>query len=470
MAEKISNIYKTVNLNLNEEDFISASLVVTEEDRKYYSEKYGRDLVLYREVLELSNKYGINPENIYFTEYGKGIANYLYFNFPVLVEITAFNDDYFGMFKFHERIIFQEKHYKKCMEENNFEEIISLADNRLRVMAINKLYDNIPDDQKYTWMMEVYTLEDYGFTSFREGLVEDAFSKRTEEHKRNLKKNLNSIEDGEELTIYRGQGTESTPIEETHSWTLSYNVACRFSNNFGMNGEVYSAKVKKADVIDYVTDRKEEEIIARPRDVYDVKPLGIIKTEEELDKLNKNFLMGRYHSAIASFNDEWFLHPNGIHGKSHMQRVLLHVLSLSLEKELDDFNQEILIAAALYHDIGRINDDVDDSHGKRSWVKMQEEGIIEMLESEYALYEEEQRVLQFIVENHCLDDDYVWAQLDEVELYSYSKEEVKMLTSIFKDADGLDRVRLGDLESKYLRTEEAKKRINFANSLLRAIK
>jgi len=39
------------------------------------------------------------------------------------------------------------------------------------------------------------------------------------------------------------------------------------------------------------------------------------------------------------------------------------------------------------------------------------------------------------------------------------------LTSQLKDADGLDRVRLGDLDIRYLRNPEAKEMVGFAKAL-----
>jgi hypothetical protein len=39
------------------------------------------------------------------------------------------------------------------------------------------------------------------------------------------------------------------------------------------------------------------------------------------------------------------------------------------------------------------------------------------------------------------------------------------LTSLLKDADGLDRVRLGDLDARYLRNREAHDMVGFTESL-----
>ena len=46
------------------------------------------------------------------------------------------------------------------------------------------------------------------------------------------------------------------------------------------------------------------------------------------------------------------------------------------------------------------------------------------------------------------------------------RDEVQFLLQYFKDADGLDRVRLGDLNTKYLRTETAKRMTLVAQQIL----
>ena len=42
------------------------------------------------------------------------------------------------------------------------------------------------------------------------------------------------------------------------------------------------------------------------------------------------------------------------------------------------------------------------------------------------------------------------------------------LTSLLKDADGLDRVRLGDLDAQYLRNPQAREMVGFAEALFNA--
>lgn len=54
------------------------------------------------------------------------------------------------------------------------------------------------------------------------------------------------------------------------------------------------------------------------------------------------------------------------HDKIHSQRVLLLSLTLSELLHLSHSDRAILANVAIYHDSGRINDNEDNLHGKRS--------------------------------------------------------------------------------------------------------
>lgn len=467
---KISEVFKSVNSNVREEDLKPASLIKNEAEKERYSKETGKRLQLFTEVKRIADKFGFDANKIYFTSDDKGMANYYYYNFPTFVSISSYDEEYINNFEVSKRIKQTEKYFEKLMEEKDYERIISLVDGKIRILTINKIYHMIPNNKKYEWFMEVYTLEDYGFADFNAAIIEDAFSKQTKEQKQDVQKKLLSKGNEEEIIIYRGMGSESTSLELSYSWTLSFEVACFFANRFNMNGEVYIGKVKKEKVIDYLTGRNEEEIIVRPEDIYEIKSIDLVKTSDELKKLENTYTIGDFHYALQDFNENLFFDSKGIHGLLHMKRVLIHVISLSLEMDLDDTEKNMLINAALYHDIGRDNDYKDDLHGKKSWEKVIEKDIWNDIEQKYELYDTEKAVVQFIIENHCLDDQMVWENLNKSNFNIYSKEEVKKLMSIFKDADGLDRVRLGDLKISFLRTEAAKKRYMFAQDLLNGVK
>lgn len=93
----------------------------------------------------------------------------------------------------------------------------------------------------------------------------------------------------------------------------------------------------------------------------------------------------------------------------------------------------------MYHDVGRINEDVDDLHGAAS----------------AKIYEKEvsapDTITSFLVQYHCIDDNISMQAMKS--LGFKAEEKVKLLYNILKDADALDRTRFGmkDVDPTYFR-------------------
>ena len=114
-----------------------------------------------------------------------------------------------------------------------------------------------------------------------------------------------------------------------------------------------------------------------------------------------------------------------------------------------------LFRAAAYHDVGRTFDGYDLDHGARSAQRLEELTG----QTGEALAE-----LQAAVTAHALPD----ARLEETvhAFHPADFDRAVELTRLLKDADNLDRVRLGDLKVKFLRHESAKNLADFALRLL----
>lgn len=151
------------------------------------------------------------------------------------------------------------------------------------------------------------------------------------------------------------------------------------------------------------------------------------------------------------------LYSSHIHGIDHNIRVAIFALIISaFEKiDLDDFR--IIIECAKYHDIGRINDLEDITHGFMGARK------IDFLESKYN--SRELSYMRTVITIHSLSDDSFnrIASLNDVD----DIERCKKMFHILKDADGLDRARLEwpYIDIDYLRTFTAKRLIPFAYEL-----
>ena len=155
------------------------------------------------------------------------------------------------------------------------------------------------------------------------------------------------------------------------------------------------------------------------------------------------------YSQIAGF-DSYFERPRSIHGVKHAWRVLFHTLMIC----------ELWIAAALYHDIGRDNDGLCYVHGKRSVEKMAALNLAPADPTDFA-------TMKFMVTYHCIDDRQAKAELEKVD--SATRDRAWRLFGVLKDADGLDRVRINDLDVKYLRNPESLRLAGLARELLAEI-
>lgn len=71
------------------------------------------------------------------------------------------------------------------------------------------------------------------------------------------------------VEIYRGVGNELG--RNGISWTLSEEKAKWFATRFTDNGIVYSAKVKSKDILYYISERGEKEIIVDPKKLMQVE-------------------------------------------------------------------------------------------------------------------------------------------------------------------------------------------------------
>jgi hypothetical protein len=150
------------------------------------------------------------------------------------------------------------------------------------------------------------------------------------------------------------------------------------------------------------------------------------------------------------------LFESRVHGPGHIERTLCHGAFCALEDNLNPEDTRLLLFACAYHDVGRQDDKPDDLHGHRSAQRIPELT---------GLTGEGCTLVQAAVDAHARNDDVLAATVK-----GYKPENMKRalrLAELLKDADGLDRVRIWDLDPAYLRREESRERCAFAKELFR---
>lgn len=183
--------------------------------------------------------------------------------------------------------------------------------------------------------------------------------------------------------------------------------------------------------------------------------------KQEIDKLppivKREFLRWRdFMYDKVKFN----MPDSEIHAAEHCERVLLYALIIG-EKIFGD-NDRILTAlahASIFHDTRRQDDYLDTGHGARAAIYYRQfcndnEGIEYMPEA------------ALMMKYHDIEDmrGKVGIKME----YNGSLPTMLKLYDIFKDADALDRWRLGSrgFDTRYLRTEPAKNMIKYSKRIV----
>ena len=339
----------------------------------------------------------------------------------------------------------------KDVEAKHFSFVYTALSDRMRMEYMLHIVRKLPYPGLYTDFFNAYSLGEYGCEGIGVDGMRDVIALKTSEE---VAKTQAAIKDlPEVVTIYRGEGDKSISWERAFSWSIDPKIAGFFAVWHGDKwARIHTAKVKKTDIQEYLDDRNESEVIVLPDDVFDVETqelYGLDWLEKAMPKAAELFnLVKQTHR----YEEIQFLKDSKVHGRLHSLRVLFLCVIMLEMRSYKDVTEElrdltILTEAALYHDVGRMHDWEDRDHGSRS-------ADIYLEQTEGA-----NPIIPFLMRYHCRPDKdgyaYIEAHPEEFEDQGHAKQ----LFDIFKDADGLDRVRLGskDLDFTQLRTPEAKR-------------
>lgn len=163
-------------------------------------------------------------------------------------------------------------------------------------------------------------------------------------------------------------------------------------------------------------------------------------------------LYAKAAAAIDAYPGSTHFHTS-LHGAEHSKRVLLFALLMADALNLPEEDRRTLATAAIYHDTQRWDDWLDVGHGARA-----AEAYLEGADGAGG----GDKLAAAIMGYHDLDDE-----VGEERIGAEFGAHGVRLFRIFKDADGLDRFRLGPdaLDERFLRTPEAKELVELSRTL-----
>lgn len=271
------------------------------------------------------------------------------------------------------------------------------------------------------------------------------------------------------ITIYRGMGELSMPPKQAISWSVHPGNALWFAVHTGRGIHVAVARIRPEQIVWYVDKfYNENEVIVRPGTITEYRYEDMIPATKRyvpaiLAPALPEFIQYGRQAQKLGYREENIFH---FHGLKHILRVLL--LSLiyfyNAGDPLSTADKRVLIYFSLLHDIGRVNDDKDDTHGEKSVALIHSKGLrikdLPMSKKEYCIAE-------LLIRYHCRDDSMgEKAILSAPGLSRKEKVHTIHLYQICKDMDGLDRVRFNGLDYRQLRTDYGRRLPLVAGALL----
>ncbi|MDO4662853.1 MAG: hypothetical protein Q4B36_07050 [Tissierellia bacterium] len=190
----------------------------------------------------------------------------------------------------------------------------------------------------------------------------------------------------------------------------------------------------------------------------------ILKDNDFTNKFEffKDFKESPYYDKLLDLYDNLdtkALFKSKIHGQAHIERVMLYSMLLSFKYNLDDIDTKIIGTCSSYHDVKRVDDSYDEGHGKRA---------SEVISNFTNLDGDNLQITKAILTSHSIDDKLMKKVIDNYNIKD--KKRALFLAKLFKDSDNLDRVRLNDLDEKFLRLDFSKELVNFARKLFERYK
>lgn len=157
-------------------------------------------------------------------------------------------------------------------------------------------------------------------------------------------------------------------------------------------------------------------------------------------------------AAQFRLREEYFDHQSNLHGIGHTYRVMTHTLLLGNILQVER-ETKLALCCAFIHDMARKHDGKCFQHG--AWASEHKFPQFFPLFKSLGIAESDQEEIKTAVTWHSLS-----VEID-------ADNPFRKTVALLKDADALDRIRLGDLNKERLRFPETVGLVDYAEKLYR---
>lgn len=215
-----------------------------------------------KEIENVIKYYNMDINNFY-KVLGR-IFKYCYMRDYVFVEIYDMSIQGFEALKVKDIIEFREKYLKEALDKKDYERFFSMIDKPRRLHWFSRLCDDMELNEAKLMFKDIYSSIEYGFSVISKDMIKKYL----------YNDDLDRSQFEEIVTIYRGEASKSNTYDKAYSWTTDIKIAEFFANRFNTNDKrIYEAKIKREDIIDYIENRNESEVILIPDNLINVKRL-----------------------------------------------------------------------------------------------------------------------------------------------------------------------------------------------------
>ena len=257
----LSNLFRTLHGMINENELVSCMNM--QDD---ILEVFG---ITKEDVSSLADELGVSNEFFYLNKEG-GIFPFCYWDGFFYYGFHSLQPHIIrglggGKYSDVRRFKGQYERIREHFESKEWSSVLGMSDKKVSFLVFRYLKEVIPVDQRKHLFLEEYVRNEYGFHELDKHMVREILSLATPEQFA-LPEGYEPDEDGY-FTIYRGETPQSTPVDQTYSWTLDFGTAVFFANRFSSDGDVKIGSVHMDKVKAFITNKNEAEVIVFPEDV-----------------------------------------------------------------------------------------------------------------------------------------------------------------------------------------------------------